>query len=418
MSFEVTPLAERAAISRPAGAVSVPRVVVGIERLLRRPQLLGHVLAGSRGCASRSRSGRASRRRARRPGARCAATSGWRAFQRSSPASASSFFCGAGDLDERLRGHAAAARLRPRRRFDGCDARRLAGLLRVVRRPRRVALALGLLPRRQLEERVERAGLLVDPRVAVADRGEARRHRAQREVARVAGEELVPGERRRHARVRLRAAPSRRSRPCGPWRSGCSRGRRRGAPPSTTCWSRSSGARRSTSRASASAARRTSANAQRGWIRTLTWMPREPDVFGQPTRPRSASTSRDDARHRRGSATTRRPAPGRGRRAARRGGRGPSARTGCGCSSRQPRFAIQASAAASRGTTSSAVRPEGKLSATTSIQSRPLVGRALLVEELAVDAVRRSARARSAGRPRRAARPRRPRGSSARPRAW
>ena len=64
-----------------------------------------------------------------------------------------------------------------------------------------------------------------------------------------------------------------------------------------------------------------------------------------------------------------------------------SARTGCGCSSRQPRFAIQASAAASRGTTSSAVRPEGKRSSTTSIQSGRVVGRALLVEELAVDAV-------------------------------
>ena len=59
----------------------------------------------------------------------------------------------------------------------------------------------------------------------------------------------------------------------------------------------------------------------------------------------------------------------RGRRAARRGDRGRSARTGCGCSSRQPRLAIQARAAASRGTTSSAVRPEGKRSATTSTQS-------------------------------------------------
>ena len=46
-----------------------------------------------------------------------------------------------------------------------------------------------------------------------------------------------------------------------------------------------------------------------------------------------------------------------------------SARTGCGWSSRQPRFAIQASVAASRGTTSSARRPEGKLSETTSTHS-------------------------------------------------
>src|SRR6266545_3170818 len=32
------------------------------------------------------------------------------------------------------------------------------------------------------------------------------------------------------------AGPSTRRRPSGPWRSGCSRGRRHGAPPSTTCW--------------------------------------------------------------------------------------------------------------------------------------------------------------------------------------
>ena len=44
---------------------------------------------------------------------------------------------------------------------------------------------------------------------------------------------------------------------------------------------------------------------------------------------------------------------------------GPS---GCGCSSRQPRLAIQARAAASRGTTSEAPRPEGNWSSTTSTQ--------------------------------------------------
>jgi hypothetical protein len=42
----------------------------------------------------------------------------------------------------------------------------------------------------------------------------------------------------------------------------------------------SPGARRSTSRASATAARRTSSNVQRGSMRTLMWMPREPDVLG------------------------------------------------------------------------------------------------------------------------------------------
>jgi len=43
-----------------------------------------------------------------------------------------------------------------------------------------------------------------------------------------------------------------------------------------------SGDRRSTSRANASAQRRTSGNVQLGSIRQATWMPRLPDVFGQP----------------------------------------------------------------------------------------------------------------------------------------
>ena len=60
---------------------------------------------------------------------------------------------------------------------------------------------------------------------------------------------------------------------------------------------RSSGARRSTSRARASAARRTSGNVQRRSIRTLTWMPREPDVFGQPTRPDRLERLAGDQRH-------------------------------------------------------------------------------------------------------------------------
>jgi hypothetical protein len=54
----------------------------------------------------------------------------------------------------------------------------------------------------------------------------------------------------------------------------------------------SSGARRSTSRARASAARRTWSKVHFRWIRTLTWMPRDPEVFGHPRSPRSSSTSR------------------------------------------------------------------------------------------------------------------------------
>src|SRR3954463_15092936 len=45
-------------------------------------------------------------------------------------------------------------------------ARRLPALLAVVRRPRRVALAMLF---KQFEQRLERSGLLVDTRVAVAD---------------------------------------------------------------------------------------------------------------------------------------------------------------------------------------------------------------------------------------------------------
>ena len=51
------------------------------------------------------------------------------------------------------------------------------------------------------------------------------------------------------------------------------------------------GARASTSRARASAARRTSGYVQRGSTRTLMWMPREPEVLGQPTSPRASSAS-------------------------------------------------------------------------------------------------------------------------------
>ena len=43
------------------------------------------------------------------------------------------------------------------------------------------------------------------------------------------------------------------------------------------------GARRSTSRAKASAQRRTSGKVHSGSIRQATWMPRLPEVFGQPT---------------------------------------------------------------------------------------------------------------------------------------
>ena len=50
------------------------------------------------------------------------------------------------------------------------DPWRFAGLLRVVRRPRGVAQALGLVAGAQLQERLERADRVVDPGARVADR--------------------------------------------------------------------------------------------------------------------------------------------------------------------------------------------------------------------------------------------------------
>src|SRR5262245_21610698 len=77
------------------------------------------------------------------------------------------------DLDQRMFGCAAARRL---------HARRLIGLLLVLRRPRRVAEPLALMTRRQLEQRRERARLLVDRFVPVADLGEAWRSGCARDV--------------------------------------------------------------------------------------------------------------------------------------------------------------------------------------------------------------------------------------------
>ena len=78
----------------------------------------------------------------------------------------------------------------------------------------------------------------------------------------------------------------------GRGRSGCSRSTpARRAPPSTTSRWRATGISRSTARASASAARRTSVKSHRGSMRTFTWMPRDPEVFGKPTSPWASSTS-------------------------------------------------------------------------------------------------------------------------------
>ena len=97
-------------------------------------------------------------------------------------------------------------------------------------------------------------------------------------------------------------------------------------------------------------------------------MPRDPDVFAHPVSPKSASTDRDT------SATATicgHSMPGTGSRSTRSssGWSRSDARTGCGFRSMQPRLATQTSPAASRSTTSSATRPDGKLSCAVSIQS-------------------------------------------------
>ena len=233
-----------------------PRVVVRVERLLGRAQLGRDVLevdadAGpGRGAAAH----RVDEHVGRAGGA--AAASGWRAFQRSRPASASSFFA--------ARAISMSGFVARVRRFDGGDPRRLVGRLRVVG-------GHGASPSPSASCRADSSSSASSEPACVVDPG-VRGRRSRRSapaswrsvksagVARSAARPRSPAPRRAR---RASGGPSRPRRRCGPWRSGCSRRRRRGAPPSTTCWSRASGARRSTSRASASAARRTSANDQR-----------------------------------------------------------------------------------------------------------------------------------------------------------
>ena len=87
--------------------------------------------------------------------------------------------------------------LRPRR----LHALRLAGHLRELRRVRRLADARRLLPLDPLEQDVQVADGVVDPRLHVAELREPRRHRRQREVLGLDVRQLVPGDRRRDGRV-------------------------------------------------------------------------------------------------------------------------------------------------------------------------------------------------------------------------
>src|ERR1043165_5632587 len=106
----------------------------------------------------------------------------------------------------------------------------------------------------------------IDVAMAVAHLGEPRRHRRQREVSGLAGVHFVPRERRRHSRIGLGAH-------------------------------RVGGGHRAVLRVLVvveedAATLLPGANGHRGSMRALTWMPRDPDVFGQPVSPRSASVVR------------------------------------------------------------------------------------------------------------------------------
>ena len=124
-------------------------------------------------------------------------------------------------LDQRHRAAAPACRAAglARRRCSGGAARarsvraplgrlhpgRLADLLLVVRRPRRVRQPRRLVPGRQLQQPVQRPGRIVHRRPRVPDRGEPGGHGVDRERAGVARRHLVPAQRRGHPRVRHRA---------------------------------------------------------------------------------------------------------------------------------------------------------------------------------------------------------------------
>ncbi len=176
------------------------------------------------------------------------------------------------------------------------------------------------------------------------------------------------------ASTRARRAAGARGRPstwCDPSRSGCSRGRRRGAPTFHHFESRASARAVRISRDSAIAARRTSWKPTSGEC-AVDVHPREPLVFGSPRAcaPRGAREPRARPRARLPSDTR---AGSRSTRSSFGYSRSDES-TGCGWSSMHPRFTIHASPAASSTTISSAVRPDGKLSVTVRNHSGRLSG--------------------------------------------
>src|SRR3954468_5994614 len=118
------------------------------------------------------------------------------------------------DLDERRRRPAAAGRTAPlagrRGRHVAAALRRLhprwlVGGLLVVRRPRRIAQPGGVVALGEVEQRSDRSGRLVHAGPWIADRREPLWHRGHRERGRIAPRDLVPGDRRRDTRVGRRA---------------------------------------------------------------------------------------------------------------------------------------------------------------------------------------------------------------------
>ena len=126
--------------------------------------------------------------------------------------------------------------------------------------------------------------------------------------------------------------------------------------------------RRSTSRANASAQRRTTGKSHFGSIRQATWMPRLPEVFGQPVHPISSSVSRTTAATRLPSSNE---VPGCGSMSIRSSsGLSTSARRdGQGWKSTTARFAAQATCATSVTQSSSACRPDGNVTRAASTHS-------------------------------------------------
>src|SRR6266516_4654633 len=170
--------------------------VVRIERLLRRAQVLGYVLEVD---AHARPGGGAPAHRVDQDvgGLEVRGGLGVPRLPPLEPRQGVLLPRGAADLDQRLGRDPPAGPRLPAPSSRRLNARRLGRLLGVVGRPRRIAEAFGFLPRRELQQRLQRARMLVDLRVTVPDGGETIRNGPQGEVLRPAFVQLLPCERRR-----------------------------------------------------------------------------------------------------------------------------------------------------------------------------------------------------------------------------